>query len=85
MFGIPIVIDPALDHEPRMTCSPEFCRVLPGLVEETNAWMIEFFGTHSVIKIAEDPLTGRKTMFMGPKSWAKLPKQEQKCMPWYWN
>jgi len=85
MFGIPIVIDPALDYEPRMTCSPEFVRVqTPELVASTNAWMLEFFETHSVIKIAEDPLTGRKTLFMGPKSWAKLPKTEQKCMPWEW-
>lgn len=82
MFGMPIVIDPVYDVMPRMTVSPEFARVCPGLVESTNAWMLEFFGTHPVVQIITDPVTGQKRMVMGPRSWEKLPKTSRKCMPW---
>lgn len=86
MYGMPIIIDASCDDVPRMRCSHEFVRVMtPELVASTNAWMLEFFGTEDKMYILDNPFTGAKSLVMGPKSWAKMPKQSKKCIPWEWG
>lgn len=73
IFGMPVHINPMCDNVQRVTVSAEFARIQsPELVADTNAWMLEFFGTHDVVYMVTDPLTHKKSVVVGPKSHAQL-------------
>lgn len=72
LMGFPVVIDPLCDNVPCMQVSEKFAASFPALAVETNAWMREFFGTKSVMYVATDPMTQRKTIILGLRAMDKL-------------
>ncbi|WP_321968864.1 hypothetical protein [Paraburkholderia tropica] len=50
LYGLAIQVDPLLDNVPRMRVSARFAELMPPeFVADLNAWMLEFFGTESVM------------------------------------
>lgn len=50
MYGLLIQVNPLLDNVPRMRVSARFAELMPPeFVADLNAWMLEFFGTESVV------------------------------------
>lgn len=68
LFGLDIVVDPALDDVPRMRVSESFAALMPPeFVADLNAWMLQRFGTENPIY----RLAGYRVV-MGTKAYAQL-------------
>ena len=79
LFGIPVQINNVVCRgRPRMKCSVKFSIIQnPKLVEETNAWMREFFGVEpNQVFLITDPVTGQKTYFMCQEDFDKIRRAE---------
>ncbi len=67
-FGMRVIVNPLLDNVPRMTASARFAELMPAdFVADLNAWMLEFFGTHSIAMTID-----RNTIAVGPKGYQAM-------------
>lgn len=64
-----IVVTPDL---PRMQLSKHVCEVLsPNVIEQTNAWLLDFFGSDNVLNDGDAVIVERK-MYMNPRMFEKF-------------
>jgi hypothetical protein len=82
-MGFPVYINDAVcAAQPRMQCSAEFVKIQdPKLVEETNAWMREFFGCEDDrMYMVTDPVYGKK-IFTSTNLFRKMKEAENATKP----
>ena len=72
ILGFRVVLNPLMDNQPRMQLSQKLKDIIepydPEFVEETNAWLLSFFGTESQVFVNKDD----KVIFVGPKGWQTI-------------
>lgn len=74
LLGFQICVNPSLDNVPRMQLSEKVKQFLtPEFIEETNDWLLKFFGTESQI-ITDNTY---KIMYMGPVTLRKVKAQAE--------
>lgn len=65
LTGLKVIVNPMLDNIPRMTVSKRFAELMPAeFVTDLNAWMLEFFGTHSLALMVD-----RNTIAVGQRAY----------------
>lgn len=63
LYGMKVYVNPDLDNVPKMTVNKRFAELMPqAFVDDLNAWMLDFFGTQSVMY-----QIGNHGIAMGPK------------------
>lgn len=68
IMGMRVIVNPMLDNMPRMQTSARFAELMPSeFVADLNAWMLEFFGTHSIAVTLD-----RNTIAVGPKAYRAM-------------
>ena len=69
LYGLKVTISP---DRPKMVLS-EDCPVTPEYREDTNRWMLRFFGTTNLIPDGSVYQTS-DGLFMNPRTWDKVKK-----------
>lgn len=75
-----VVVPDHIEHRPNLQLSQATCEVLsPEMVEATNAWMLEFFGTttvvHSILKDDAAVIHEQtRQVFMNPRMYERFQK-----------
>lgn len=79
--GYKVYVHPDLDDIPKMQLSPKLHTILtPQFVEETNAWMKDFFGVEHKVMMCQNPyIPGSFAIFMGPSTYLRY--REQSHLP----